>query len=142
MAIWKNEFTLEALNSMGQKSLPHYLGMEFIEFGDDYLKATMPVNEKTKQPFGLLHGGASIALAETVGSVASHLCIDFSTQSAVGLEINGNHLKAVKSGKVTATVRPIKIGKSIHVWQINIENDAAELINTTRFTTMILDKKS
>ena len=118
-----------------------HLGIEFTEIGTDYLLATMPVDERTKQPLGLLHGGASVALAETMGSVGATLCLDMKKQYAVGLEINTNHIKSVKSGRVTGKATPIHIGKSTHVWSIEIRNENGHLIAVSRITMAILDKK-
>ncbi len=141
--IWKQkEVTVEGLNSFATNNMPSYLEIKFIEVGDDYLLARMPVNDKTKQPMGLLHGGASAALAETVGSVASILCIeDLMTHTAVGVEINANHLNSVKEGFVYAKVSPIKVGRNIHVWEINIRNEENKLICRSRLTTAIIQKK-
>ena len=116
MSIWKVEPNLEAMNDFSNNTLTSLLGMKFIEYGDDYLKMTMPVDQRTKQPFGILHGGASVALAETIGSVGAVYCIDSNTQRAVGLSINANHLKAVKGGLVTAIAKPIRIGRTTQVW--------------------------
>lgn len=141
MHIWKQAFTLEALNASSKNTLVEHLGIEFTDFGPDFLEATMPVDQRTIQPAGLLHGGANVSLAETVGSVASYLCIDPATSMAVGLEINANHLKAVRQGHVTAHCKPIKIGRSIHVWNIEISNDQGELSCVSRLTMSILDRK-
>jgi len=131
----------DALNDMGKGSMVEHLGIEFTEIGTDYLLATMPVDERTKQPLGLLHGGASVALAETMGSVGATLCLDMKKQYAVGLEINTNHIKSVKSGRVTGKATPIHIGKSTHVWSIEIRNENGHLIAVSRITMAILDKK-
>lgn len=140
MAIWKTNPTLEALNDIGKESLPGHLGIEFTEVGDDYIKAKMPVDHRTKQPMGLLHGGASAALSETMGSVAGVLLIeDPSKQSIVGIEINANHLRSARSGYVYATTRPIKIGRRLQVWNTEIHDDQGKLICTSRLTTMIID---
>lgn len=113
-----------------------HLGIEFTEIGADFLTATMPVDHRTKQAIGLLHGGASVALAETIGSVAGWLCIDdWDNSSVVGIEVNANHLQKVKGGIVTAVVRPVRIGKRIQVWQVNISQDG-NLTCTSRLTTM------
>lgn len=142
MKLWMHNVDIDTLNAIGKNTLSEHLGMQFTEVGEDYLIATMPVDHRTKQPAGLLHGGASIAFAETLGSVASNLCVDFTKKSVVGLEINGNHLKAVKEGIVTGKVSPIKIGKTIHVWQIEIFDENEKIVNRTRLTVMILDQKS
>lgn len=118
-----------------------HVDIEFIEIGADYLKAKMPVTEKTRQPFGLLHGGASVVLAESLGSVAANLLLDPAKQMAVGLEINANHLRSVKEGFVTGTASPLHIGKTTQVWDIKITNEAGALVASSRITMAILDKK-
>ena len=137
MRIWKQEFTLEGLNALNTNTLSSVLEMEFTEVGDDYLIAKMPVTDKHKQPMGLLHGGATAALAETIGSVASVLCIEEMGQSAVGVELNINHLSSATQGDVYATVRPIKVGRTIHVWDISIVHDSGKPLSASRLTTMV-----
>lgn len=140
MSIWKTNPSLESLNDIGKGSLPSHLGIEFTEVGPDYIKAKMPVDYRTKQPMGLLHGGASAALSETMGSVAGVLIIeDMTKQSIVGIEINANHLRSAKSGYVYATTKPIKIGRRLQVWNTEIHDDDDKLICTSRLTTMIVD---
>jgi 1,4-dihydroxy-2-naphthoyl-CoA hydrolase len=112
-----------------------------VEAGDDYLKATMPVNDRTKQPLGILHGGASVVLAESLGSVASVLCIDMETKNIVGLEINANHIRSVKEGIVTGTAKPIHLGRSTQVWEIKIHNEQHQLVCISRITNAILERK-
>ena len=141
MSIWNGEITIGLLNDLGKNTLGEFFEMEFIEIGPDYLKATMPVNNKTKQPFGLLHGGASVALAETIGSVASWCCVNRDLFIGVGIEINANHLISVTEGKVTAVCSPIKVGGKLHVWDIKIYNEKEELCCISRFTCMIIPKK-
>ncbi|REG88337.1 hotdog fold thioesterase [Algoriphagus antarcticus] len=133
--------SLDQINQTGKNTMTEYLGIIFTEIGDDHLTATMPVDERTKQPMGLLHGGANVVLAETLGSVASSLTIDLKKQICVGLEINANHLKGVKSGLVTGTTKPIHIGKSTQVWEIKIINELDQLCCISRITMAILDKK-
>ncbi|MGQ0800375.1 MAG: hotdog fold thioesterase [Pseudomarimonas sp.] len=116
------------------------LGIEFTELGEDYLRARMPVDARTKQPFGLLHGGASVVLAESLGSMAGNLCLDPERAHAVGLEINANHLRAVTSGWVTGTARPIHIGRSTQVWDIRIEADDGRLCCISRLTLAVTAK--
>ena len=140
MRIFKESATLESLNKWSQNTLAEHLGIEFVEIGDDFLVARMPVNAKTHQPLGLLHGGASVALAETLGSVAATLCLD-DNKFCVGLEINANHLKGVRNGFVKGTTKPIHIGKQTHVWEIRISNDLNELICISRITMAVLEKK-
>ena len=140
--IWKNEPTLEALNNINKNTLGSHLGIEVIEVGEDYIKAKMPVDERTKQPMGLLHGGASVALSETMGSIASVLIIeDITKETIVGIEINANHLKSVKSGFVYSTTKPIRIGRRIQVWNTEIYNDENELICVSKLTTMRVERK-
>jgi len=139
--IWKVQPTLEMLNAIGIKTLTHNLGIEFIEIGDDFLKATMPVDHRTKQAMGLLHGGASVALAETMGSVASFLMQkDPLKTGIVGIEINANHLRSAKEGVVTGKVTPIKVGRKLQVWNIEIANEEGKMICTSRLTTMVTEK--
>lgn len=138
--IWWKTFTVDELNQLNQSTLGGYFKIDFKEIGNDYLIATMPIRNEVRQPFGLLHGGASVALAETIGSVASLYCVNQDLFIGVGLEINANHLKSVTSGIVTATCRPIKIGGKIHIWDIKIHNDLNELICVSRFTCMIVPK--
>ncbi|MEL7122302.1 MAG: hotdog fold thioesterase, partial [Bacteroidota bacterium] len=121
MTIWKNQLDLEAINQFNGNSMAKHLGITFTEIGEDYLVATMPIDEKTKQPFGLLHGGASAAMAETMGSVASFFCIeDINKQAAVGVEINANHLRSATSGLLKGVVKPYKVGRNMHVWNIEM----------------------
>ena len=134
------EMTVAAINQMNAQSLVANLGIEFTEVGADFMCARMPVDKRTVQPFGILHGGASIALAETLGSVASTALIDLTTQAAVGLDINGNHLRVVQDGSVIGTVRPIHIGRRTHVWEIRIEDEKGRLINISRLTMMIMPR--
>ena len=142
MGIFKSEVTLESLNAFLKKSLAQHLGIEFTGFGDDFLEARMPVDQRTHQPLGLLHGGASVALAETLGSVAATLCVDFEKQYCVGLEINANHIKSVRSGFVKGVTRPIHVGRKTQVWEIKIENEQKDLVCVSRITMAVLDKQS
>ncbi len=140
--IWKQDFELEALNGTNGYTLVGHLGIEITEIGDDYLKATMPVDERTFQPMRLLHGGASVALAETLGSVASLMCLeDLSTQQPVGVEINANHMRSATSGKVTGTCTPLKVGRKMHVWRIVIEREDGKQICESRITVAVIDRK-
>ncbi len=132
---------LTDLQSFDSKTMSIHLGMEWTEIGDDYIKMRMPVDERTKQPYGLLHGGASCALAETVGSVASHLVMDPARFLTVGLEINANHIRGVRNGYVTATASPLHLGKTTHVWDIKIHDDEGNLTCVSRLTVAILEKK-
>lgn len=118
-----------------------HLGIEFIEVGNDYLKATMPVDERTKQPLGILHGGASVVLAETLGSTGATLCIDTEKQYCVGLDINANHLRSARSGTVTGVARPVHLGRRTQVWQIHIYNEQEKLVCLSRLTMAVLDRE-
>ncbi len=132
--------SLEMLNATGKHTLAAHLDMTFTEIGNNFLKMQMPVNEHVHQPYGLLHGGASAALAETIGSVASWMCIDQAAQICVGMEINCNHIRGVRSGIVTATVMPLHLGSSTHVWDIKIHDEKEHLVCVSRLTVAILKK--
>ena len=140
--IWKTPPTLDILNDIGKSSMSGYLGIEFTAFGDDFMTASMPVDHRTVQPFRILHGGASVALAETLGSVASVLCLsDMSKYQAVGVEINANHLSSAREGSVVyGTVRPIRVGRTMHVWSIEIKNAEGKLICVSRLTVAIVER--
>lgn len=139
--IFKIKPSLTQLNNTSNQTMVSHLGIEFTGIGDDYLEATMPVDHRTIQPMGILHGGAHVVLAETLGSVAASLTIDLDNQQVVGLEINANHLKSVNSGKVTGISKPIHLGKSTQVWEIKICNELGKLCCISRITMAILDKK-
>lgn len=126
------------LNAGGVGTLVEHLGIEVLEVGEDFIRGRMPVDPRTRQPFGLLHGGASVALAETLGSMAASLCVDPATQLAVGLEINANHLRAVTHGWVIGIARPIHIGRSTQVWDIRIENEAGQPVCISRLTMAVV----
>ncbi|MEM7128094.1 MAG: hotdog fold thioesterase [Chloroflexota bacterium] len=131
---------LNTLNQMHEENLPSFLGIEFVEIGDDFVTARMPVNARVHQPMGQLHGGASVVLAETVGSVASFLAVAENGEGAVGLEVNANHLRPISSGFVYATARPLHLGRRTHVWEIRIVDEADQLICISRLTTMIISR--
>ncbi|MDI1322887.1 MAG: hotdog fold thioesterase [Algoriphagus sp.] len=133
--------SLTQLNNTKHQTMVTHLGIEFTGIGDDFLEATMPVDHRTIQPMGLLHGGANVALAETLGSLAASLTVNPEKQHVVGLEINANHLKSVRSGKVKGIAKPIHLGKSTQVWEIKIFNEAEQLCCISRLTMAILDKK-
>lgn len=133
--------SLDHLNSISKRTMVDHLGIEFTAVGEDYLEATMPVDHRTKQPMGLLHGGANVALAETMGSLAASLTIDLSKQACVGLEINANHVRGVKDGKVKGIVKPVHLGKSTQIWEIKIYNESEQLCCISRITMAILEKK-
>jgi 1,4-dihydroxy-2-naphthoyl-CoA hydrolase len=122
---------------MGNESMATHVGIEITEIGDDFLSARMPVNSKTTQPYGILHGGASCVLAETLGSIGGAFCVDINTQIVVGLEINANHLRPAKDGYVTGTARPIHIGRTTHVWDIKITNEKGDLVCISRLTLAV-----
>ncbi len=132
--------TLESLNELGKNTMGEHLGIEFTEIGTDYLCAKMPVDHRTKQPFGLLHGGASCVLAETLGSVGSVICVDIEKYSIVGVEINANHLRSARSGFVYGKAQLLHGGKKIHVWDIKITSEEGKLICISRLTVAILPK--
>ncbi|MFI5196812.1 MAG: hotdog fold thioesterase, partial [Chitinophagales bacterium] len=136
----KSDRTVEALNKLSKKTMAKHLDIQFTEIGDNYLKATMPVCHKTKQPHGLLHGGASATLAETIGSVASWLTIDPEKYLCVGIEINCNHLRPKKDGIVTATAEPLHLGATTHVWDIKIRDEKEKLVCISRLTVAVLKK--
>ncbi len=139
MSIWRSgQPEIEQLNSLRPGSILESLDIHFTKAGDDYLEATMPVDTKTVQPMGLLHGGASVVLAESLGSVASVLCIDTGTHYCVGLEVNANHIRAVRDGVVTGRVTPIHVGRSTHVWDIRIRDDRDRLVCVCRLTMAVL----
>jgi 1,4-dihydroxy-2-naphthoyl-CoA hydrolase len=140
-SIWNDDISLEAINALNKNSLGEFFEINFTELGADFIKATMPVNNKTKQPFGLLHGGASVALAETIGSVASWCVINRNLFIGVGVEINASHIKAVTSGLVTALCTPLKITGKTHIWDIKIYDEALDLCCASRFTAMVIPRK-
>jgi 1,4-dihydroxy-2-naphthoyl-CoA hydrolase len=139
--IWKQKPPISVVQKMCEGTMCEHLGMIFTEIGDDFLTATMPVDRRTIQPAGLLHGGASVALAESLGSIASALCLDGKESMPVGIEINANHLKSATSGHVTGTCRAIRRGKTLHVWNIEIHNEKKELVCVSRLTVMIVPRK-
>lgn len=139
MKIWQSEFDIHWLNQHAKTTMSYFLGIEFVDFGEDYLVAKMPVNEKTKQPGGIMHGGASCTLAETVGSTAANLCVDQNSY-AVGLDINTNHIRSISSGYVTAVSKPFHLGRSTQVWHIEIRNEKEQLISVNRLTMAVLKK--
>ncbi|MDQ4141260.1 MAG: hotdog fold thioesterase [Bacteroidota bacterium] len=136
----KANYTLEILNSWNQNTLGGHLGMEFTEIGEDYLCGKMPVDHRTHQPMGLLHGGASAALAETLGSVAGLMQVDSEKQACVGIEINANHLKSVRHGYVYGKASAVHIGNKTQVWDIRITNSGGDLVCVSRLTLAVLDR--
>jgi len=139
MTIWRSPQTLEALNASRDGTLIQHLGILFSEIGDDFIRGTMPVDARTKQPYGLLHGGASVALAETLGSTGAVMCIDTTRYRCVGQEINANHVRAARGGLVTGTARPLHIGGRTQVWSIEIVNEAGKLVCTSRLTMATIE---
>lgn len=131
--------SLEALNALSRGTAMEPLGIAFTEIGSDYLRATMPVDARTKQPYGLLHGGASVLLAETLGSTAGNLCVP-EDRICVGIEINANHLRGVRDGVVTGTARPLHVGRATHVWEIRIEDARGRLACISRLTLAVVER--
>jgi 1,4-dihydroxy-2-naphthoyl-CoA hydrolase len=141
MRIWRHEPTLAELQERARDTLADHIGIRLTEIGPDYLRATMPVNARTHQPMGLLHGGASVALAETIGSLAANLCVDPEKFICLGQEINANHLRPVSSGVVTATARPFHIGARSQVWHIEIRNERDKLVCVSRLTMAVVQRR-
>lgn len=141
MSVFKPGITLDSLNKFSLNTMVSHLGIEFTSIGEDHISAKMPVDHRTQQPLGLLHGGASVTLAETLGSLAATCCVDQNTQYCVGLDINANHVKSARSGYVYGTTKPIHIGKRTHVWEIRIVNEANELVCISRITMAVIDKR-
>jgi 1,4-dihydroxy-2-naphthoyl-CoA hydrolase len=140
MRIWQQAISVAELTRASRNTAVSHLGIEFLEVGDDFITARVPVDARTRQPFGLLHGGVSVVLAETLGSAAAnHACAP--GHQAVGLDINANHLRGAKSGWVTGTTRPVHIGRSTQVWQIDMVNDAGDPICVSRITMAVLARK-
>lgn len=138
MSIWKINPDIEQLNIMSKNTMLQQIDIKFTDIGENYISAVMPVDHRTHQQMGLLHGGASVALAETLGSVASHLIIDISKYYCVGLEINANHIRPKTEGVVTGTVKPIHLGSKTHIWEIKIEDERSKLICISRLTMAVL----
>ncbi|MBE1160289.1 hotdog fold thioesterase [Dyella acidiphila] len=138
MRIWKQDTDLARLNGWSQNTLMEALGIRISAVGDDWLQGTMPVDRRTHQPYGLLHGGASVALAETLGSTAAMLTLDADKERAVGLDINANHMRGVLSGNVVGTARPFHLGRSTQVWEIRIEDEAGKLVCISRLTMAVV----
>jgi uncharacterized protein (TIGR00369 family) len=140
MSIWKKPVSVEALNAASVQSASTHLGIELTEIGDDFVRGRVPVDERTRQPFGLLHGGVSVVLAETLGSLGAYYACP-EGHRAVGLDINANHLRSATSGWVTGTAKPVHIGRTTQVWQIDMVNEAGELTCVSRITMAILAPK-
>jgi uncharacterized protein (TIGR00369 family) len=141
MQIWQVKPELEIINLRGRNTMSEHLGIEFIRYGDDFITARMPISERNRQPIGIMHGGASCVLAETVGSTAAQFCVDMSVSYCVGLDINTNHIRAIREGWVIATAKPFHLGKTTQVWSIEIHDEAEHLISITRLTMAVLARK-
>ena len=140
MSIWRIQASVEQLQEHSRNTLAETIGIRISQIGPDFLSATMPVTSTTHQPMGVLHGGASVALAETVGSLAANMCVDQERYVCMGQEINANHLRPVSSGLVTATARPYHIGKRTHVWSIEIRDEQQKLVCISRLTMAVVDR--
>lgn len=141
MSIWKVQVTAKQLNDNKNDDMVKYLGIEFTEVGDDFIAGKMPVDHRTRQPFGILHGGAHVVLAETLGSVAANLVLEPNSGHAVGLDINSNHIKSVREGYVDGVARPIHIGGTTQVWEIKISDEKQQLLNISRLTMFVVRNK-
>jgi 1,4-dihydroxy-2-naphthoyl-CoA hydrolase len=139
--IWTQPVTLETFNERGKNTLCTHLGIDFVEVGDDYAIATMPVDDRTRQPMGIMHGGASCVLAETIGSMAAQFCVNTETHYCVGLDINTNHIRSVREGLVIGIAAPYHLGRSTQVWSIEIRNDEQQLVSVNRLTMAVLQHK-
>lgn len=140
MTIWYQPVTVEMANERAKNSMSEYLGIIFTEIGDNFLAARMPVDHRTKQPVGIMHGGASCVLAETVGSTAANYCVDQKGFYCVGLDINTNHIRSMREGFVTAVAKPFHLGRTTQVWGIDITDDAGKLVSVNRLTMAVLKK--
>ena len=135
------KISLKQAKAFCEVNMVKHLGIELVEVGEDFLSAKMPVDHRTQQPFGLLHGGASVVLAESLGSIGASFCVDPTKQFCVGLEINANHVKSAKEGYVLGVAKPVHIGKRTHIWEIKITNEADELVCISRITMAVIDRK-
>ncbi len=141
MKIWITPIDLANANERSKNTMAEYLGIEFTEVGDDYLIARMPVDHRTKQPIGIMHGGTSCVLAETVGSTAANYCVDINTHYCVGLDINTNHIRSMREGFIIGTAKPFHIGRSTQVWSIEIKDEAGRLVSINRLTMAVLNQR-
>jgi len=139
-SLWFREYSLEDLGFLTRHNMVEHLDIRLTELGSDFLRGTMPVDHRTHQPAGLLHGGASVALAETLGSFAANLCVDPAEKACVGQEINASHLRSVRQGLVTGTARSLYLGRSSQVWQIEIVDDRDRLVSISRLTVAVVKK--
>jgi 1,4-dihydroxy-2-naphthoyl-CoA hydrolase len=142
MAIWFRDFSTAYARERGVGTMIDHLGIEILEAGDDYLRGRMPVDERTRQPAGVLHGGASVAFAETLASWAASYCVDPSQHHCVGIEINANHVRPVSDGYVLGTARSLNLGRTLQVWEVRIENEQGKLVCISRVTMAVLKKAS
>jgi uncharacterized protein (TIGR00369 family) len=142
MSIWKVPMSLKELDLRSQNTMGDHVGIEFIEFGDDFLVARMPVDHRTKQPAGIMHGGASCVLAETVASTAANCCVEVDKFYCVGLEINTNHIRSITEGFVVGKAKPFHIGRTTQVWGIEITNEKQQLISINRLTLSVLNRRA
>lgn len=142
MSIWHHEPDIAAINAAGANSMVEWLGIVVTGVGGDYLEGTMPVDHRTLQPQGILHGGANVTLAETLGSIASTLCLDPARKFCVGMDINANHVRPVTGGKVTGIARALHVGRTTHVWNIEISSDQGKLISVARLTMAVRDRNA
>jgi 1,4-dihydroxy-2-naphthoyl-CoA hydrolase len=141
-AIWFNrELSIEKMKPLEANTMAEYLGIEWTELGEDFIKAKMPVDHRTRQPYGLLHGGASCVLSETIGSMASAMVIDHSKFVCVGLEINANHVRSARDGFVTGIATPLHLGRNTHVWDVKIFDEASQLVCVSRLTVAVIPRK-
>ena len=140
MSIWRSPLSIEELNANRDGTLIANLGIVFTEIGADFVRGTMPVDTRTVQPYGLLHGGASVALAETLGSMGAAMCVDAAEYQVVGQEINANHVRAARGGLVTGTARAVHLGGRTHVWSIDIVNEAQKLVCISRITMAVIKR--
>ena len=141
MSIWFKPVTMEHFSKLTTKNIHAALGIQFTEIGEDFLRGTMPVDDRTKQPYGILHGGASCVLAESLGSSAGYLCVDPSKNHVVGLDIHTTHIRSVNSGIVIGAAKPVHLGRSVQVWEIKIENEAEKLVSLTRLTLFVKENE-
>lgn len=141
MAIWFRDYTIEEVQQRGIGTMVEHIGITIVEIGENFLKGTMPVDHRTVQPMGILHGGASVALAETLGSLAGNLVVDDEKKYCVGLDINANHIRAAKNELVTGVAKPLHLGSSTQVWSIEIVNEENKLVCISRLTMSVLEKR-
>jgi uncharacterized protein (TIGR00369 family) len=141
MTVWKEVPTVEAMDKRSAGTMMEAIGIKFTEVGDDYVCGKMPVNEKTKQPIGIMHGGASCVLAETIGSTAANFCVDQKTHYCVGLSISTSHIRSAREGFVTGMAKPLHLGRSTQIWNIDITDEQGKLVSSTRLTMAVLERK-